>query len=225
MRKDGLSDLDAAHVSFGNVANDLSGFHYFTVSKGYGVTDRINLGDCISAVLFHLLRDIEQIVTYAENTSFAVDGLVVTDLKLNTSHRRLFLGKNNALKIEVLVGATEVLDLKSLNLNLLNQALIERIKSIKHVHEVVLCLVSGRIVDSEERVKVLQRILSYLTAHFLRLVHNDDRTVCSDNVNGLTRAEVISLGKDNTCFLTFSVFLERCGKRLRVNDHNVDACA
>ena len=65
----------------------------------------------------------------------------------------------------------------------------------------MLCLVCGGVVDGEQRVKVLERVLRDLATHLLRFVHDDNRTVSCNNIDRLTRAEVITLGEDDTSFL------------------------
>ena len=152
------------------------------------------------------MRNVEEIIANAEDTSFTVDGFIVANFKLDTSHRRLFLGKDDALKIEILVRSSEVLYFEALDLNLFNQSLVECIKCIKDVHKVMLCLVCSGVVNGKQRIKVLERVLCDLSTHLLRFVHDDNRTVSSNNIDGLTRAEIITLGEDNTSFLGLSIF-------------------
>ena len=59
VREDGFSYLNTAHITLGDVADDLSGFQCFTVGEGDRVPDRIDLRNGIATILFHLLRNIE----------------------------------------------------------------------------------------------------------------------------------------------------------------------
>lgn len=67
---------------------------------------------------------------------------------------RRFLGRNNnVFQIEILVGATQVLDLKTLDLNSLDQTLVISIQSIQHIDQVVLLGVGGGIVQRKQWIE------------------------------------------------------------------------
>ena len=83
--------------------------------------------------------------------------------------------------------------------------------------------VGGRIVEREQRVEIFQRLLRYIAAHLLRLVQNNDRAVCFDNINRAARAELIALRVNDARFFAASVLFQRGCKRLRVDDHHIDA--
>ena len=83
----------------------------------------------------------------------------------------------------------------------------------------------SRVVEGEQRIEVLQCLLRHIAAHLLRLVQNNDRTVCLDNIDWAARAEFIPLGVDDAGFLALAVLFQRGGKRLRVDDHHIDAGA
>ena len=136
--EDCLPNLNAAHIPFGHIAHHIAGFDDFAVGKGHGATQRVNFGDGVSLVLLHFLRNKVEVVPNAENTGFPVDGLVVADLQLNFCHRRLLAGKDDLFKVEVAVRATEVLDLKALDLDFLDQPLVEGVQRIQHIDEVVM---------------------------------------------------------------------------------------
>ena len=87
----------------------------------------------------------------------------------------------------------------------------------------VLFGMGGRVVQCEQRIKVFQRLLGHITAHFLGFVQNDDGAVCGNDINGSTGAEFIALGIDDSGFLTLAVFLQRRSKSLRVDNHHIDA--
>ena len=127
------------------------------------------------------------------------------------------------LQIQITVRAAEVLDLKALDLDFLDQPLVEGIQRIQHIHQIVPFGVSGGIVEREQRVKVLQRLLRNIAAHLLRLVQNDDRAVCLNNINRAAGAELIALRVNDARLFTASVLFQRGCKRLRVDDHHIDA--
>ena len=131
----------------------------------------------------------------------------------------------DAFKIEVFVRATEVLNLKSLNLNFFYKSLIESVQSIQHINKIVLCTMRCRIVDGEKRIEVFKCLLRYVAPHFLRLVENDNRSVCLNNVDRTTGCKLVTLGIDDSRFLALAVLFERGCKRLRVDNHDVNTGA
>ena len=222
VRKNSLSNLDTAHIFFRYITHNIASLDNFTVGKGYSATDGVNLGNNVTLVLLHLLRDVIEVIADTENTGLTVNALIVCDFKFQLGHRRFFAGKNNLLQIEVLIGTTEVLNLKTLNLNLLNQSLVEGIQSIEHIHEVVLGLVGCRVVKTEQRIKVFKCLLGNVATHLLGFVQNDDRTVRLDNINRTARTKLISLGVDDSCFLGLAVLFEGGGKCLGIDNHYID---
>ena len=80
----------------------------------------------------------------------------------------------------------------------------------------MLFCVGRGVIKRKERIKVFQRFLRYIAAHFLRLVKNDYRAVRLDNI------EFIALGIDYTRFLALAVLFKGGRKRLRVDYHYVD---
>ena len=127
------------------------------------------------------------------------------------------------LQIQIAVRSAEVLDLKALDLDFLDQPFVEGIQRIQHIHQIVMLCVGGRIVEREQRVKVFQRLLCNIAAHLLRLVQDDDRAVCFDNINRAAGAELVPFGIDDTRLFAASVLLQRGGERLRVDNHHIDA--
>ena len=85
--------------------------------------------------------------------------------------------------------------------------------------------VGSRVIEGEQRIEVFQRLLRHIAAHLLRLVQNDNRAVCLNDINRAAGAEFIPLGVDDTSFLALAVLFQRGGKRLRVDDHYIDAGA
>ena len=89
----------------------------------------------------------------------------------------------------------------------------------------------SREVHGEQRIEVFQRLLRYLAAHLLRLVQNEDRTVCLDNVDGSAGTELIPLGVDDAGSrvpfppLHIFIFVHGGRKGLGIDYHHVDAAA
>ena len=79
--------------------------------------------------------------------------------------------------------------------------------------------VSGRIVQTEQRVKLLQAFLRGCSAHFLRLIQDNDRAVCFNYVDWSAAAEIIQLCADTSCIFTTGI---EC---LNIDDHDVDISA
>ena len=223
MRQNRFTNLNAAHILFGNIAHHIAGLDNLTVGKGHGAAQRVNFRNRIALVLLHFLRNIVEIIADTKNTGFTVDGLVVGNFQFNFSHRRFFAGKYDLLQIQITVRSAEVLDLEALDLNFLDQPFVEGIQRIQHIHQIVMLCVGGRIVEREQRVEIFQCLLRYIAAHFLRLVQNNDRTVRLNNINRAARAELIALRVNDARLFAASVLFQRGCKRLCVDDHHIDA--
>ena len=89
----------------------------------------------------------------------------------------------------------------------------------------------SRVVQREKRGEFFQGFLGggVLFAHLLRLIQNQDRTVGCDDVNRAAGTELVPLGVDNTrrsislAAFHVLVLVHGCRKRLRVDDHDIDA--
>ena len=225
VRDNGFADLNTTHILLGYVAHYVVYVDGFAVGKGYTLVQRIDLGYRVALILLHFLRYVEKVIANAKNTRLTVNTLVVSDFKLNSCSRRMFRRYDNAFKIEVFIRTTEILNLKSLNLNFFYKSLIESVQSIQHVNKVVLRAMRCRIIDGEQRIEVFECLLRYVAPHFLRLVQDDNRSVCLDNVDRTTGCKLITLGIDDSRFLALAVLFERGCKRLRVDNHDVNTGA
>ena len=127
------------------------------------------------------------------------------------------------LEIQILVRTAQILDLKALNFDLFHQTLVKRVKCIQHIDEVMLCFMGRGIIECKQRIEVFQRLLRHLAAHLLRLVQNQNRTVRLDNVDRSAGAELVALRIDNTALFILCALFQRRRKRLRIDDHHVDA--
>ena len=62
--KNRLSNLNPTHIRFRHITRNLTGFDNFAIDKGHGATERVNIRDCVSLVLFHFLRDIVEVIAH-----------------------------------------------------------------------------------------------------------------------------------------------------------------
>lgn len=74
----------------------------------------------------------------------------------------------------------------------------------------------GRVVQAEQRVKLLQAFLRGRATHFLWLIQDNDRAVCFDYINRSAASEIIQLCTDTPCIFTAGI---EC---LNIDDHDVD---
>ena len=218
VRTDGFSDLYTAQVSLGHISNDFSGMDCFTVGKGHNSTNRINFADTVSSILIHIFGECEKVIVHAQEPCLAVDGLIVSDFKLDARHRRFLRRDNNALQEKIAVRSAQILDIKAFDLDSLNQPLVVGIQRVKHIHQFMVLFVRSGIVQAKERIKLFQTFLRGSAAHFLRLIKDNNRTVRLDNVNWFSAAEVIQFRADTPCILSTGI------ESLNVYNHDVDIC-
>ena len=83
-------------------------------------------------------------------------------------------------------------DVEALNLSALDQPLIIRIERIQHIDKLMVLLMCRGVVQYEKRLELLQSCLRFVAAHFLRLVHNDNGIIGSNNVNRSAGAEIVA---------------------------------
>ena len=91
----------------------------FSVGKSNSTTNRINLTDAITTILFHVFGEGEQVVINTENSSLTVDGFVVPNFEFNACHRWLLWAYDDVFQKEVTIGTSQILDIKALYFNLL----------------------------------------------------------------------------------------------------------
>src|SRR5574344_19175 len=75
-------------------------------------------------------------------------------------------------------------------------------------------LVRSRKVHCKQWIKFLQRFLSSVASHFLRLIHNYNWPVGLNDINRLSAAKFIQFHTDTASILAASI------ERLHINDHN-----
>ena len=79
------------------------------------------------------------------------------------------------------------------------------------------------VVEREKRIEGLQRLLRHVAAHLLRLVHDDDRAICGNDVNRAAALKLVALRVDDARFLAPAILFQRSGEGLRVDNHHIDA--
>lgn len=225
--ENGLTNLDAAHIGFGNIAHQHTGADGFAVGEGDGVACGINFGDGVALVLLQLVGFVVKVVADLHDACFTLDAIAVLDFQLHAGHRGLFWGEDDLLQEKVLVRTPEIPDLEALDLDLLDQLLVEGIQGIQNIHRVVLLGMGCGVVQAEERIEPLQRLLGggTLLAHLLGLVQNEDGPVGGDDIDGPPGAEFVTLGVDDPGFLALAVLFQGGGEGLGVDDHRIDAGA
>ena len=226
MRLNRFSDLDSPHILLYHITDNLALANNCAVRESYRAVKRLNVGNGIAVfILLHFAGLVVEVIADGKLKHFPLMTALLCHFDFKLCHRRLVRRKHNVFEIKILACAGKVLYLKALDLNLLDEFLIERIQSVKYIDKVVLLCVRGRVVQAEQRIEVLKSFLRDLTAHFLRFVQNDNRSVRLDNINRAAGTELITLGIDNTSFLALAVLFQRGGKRLRIDNHDINAGA
>ena len=157
--------------------------------------------------------------------------VLVADLHLHFCPWRILRGDDDAFQIQILVRTTQIFDLKAFDFDLFDQPLVVSVQRIQNVNQIVLLGMGSRVVQREKRGEFFQGFLSgrVLFAHLLRFIQNQDRAVGCNHINRAAGAELIPLGVDNSrsgiTLATFHVLVlvHGCRKRLRVDDHDIDA--
>lgn len=68
---------------------------------------------------------------------------------------------------------------------------------------------SGRIVQAEQGIKISQRFLSLVSAHFLRFVQNQYGAGSLDDINRPSASEFVKLFVNAARFFAAAAFLKR----------------
>ena len=225
---DGLSNLDTAHILLRHITHHIPLEDGNAIGKGHSGPQRVNLGDNIALVLLHFLGGGIQAVANAQDTRFTVGGLVIADFHFNLCHGRLVLGQDNLFQEHIMVSASEVLNLKALDLNPLYQTLVVGFQSIQHIHKIMLLLMGSGVIDGEQRIEVFQSLLGHFTAHFLRFIQNDDGIVGCNHINGAAGTKLVTFGVDDSgCCVTLAalhifVLVHRGCECLGIDNHDVN---
>ena len=124
MRSNRLPDLYPAHIFLRYIAYNLSHMNDLPICEGNNLANGINLVHVVPPILFHAFGHGKEIIVYRHQPSLTVDGLGISDFEFQARHRRLVRGNNNALQVKIAVSAPQVLNIKTLDFNLLHQPLI-----------------------------------------------------------------------------------------------------
>ena len=228
---DRLPNLHPAHIILRDIAGYITFADGIAIGKCHNASDRVNFRNDKALILLHLAGDIVEIITHIQCTEFPLCAALVFDLQLHLCPWRILGGDNDAFQIQIFVCTTQVLDLKALDLDLLDQPLIVSIQRIQRVNQVVLLGVGSGVVQREQGIEFLQRFLGsrILFTHLLRFIQNQNRAVGCDDVNRAAGTELVPLGVNNSrsgiTLATFHVLVLVHGgsKGLCIDNHDVDA--
>ena len=224
-------DLHPAHIIFRNIAGDIAFADGVPVRKGHNARDRVDFRHHEALVLLHFPGFIIEIIAHIQHMELSLRAVLVADLHLHFCPWRILRGDDNAFQIQILVRTTKIFYLKAFDFDLFDQPLVVSVQRIQNVDQIVLLGMGSRVVQREKRIELFQGFLGsgVLFAHLLRLIQNQDRTVGCDDVNRAAGAELVPLGVDDTrrsislAAFHVLVLIHGGGKRLRVDDHNIDA--
>ena len=224
-------DLYPAHIIFRNIAGDIAFADGVSVRKGHNARDRVDFRHHEALVLLHFPGFIIEIIAHIQHMELSLRAVLVADLHLHFCPWRILRGDDDAFQIQILVRTTQIFDLKAFDFDFLDQPLIVSVQRIQNVDQIMLLGVGSRVIQCEKWIELFQGFLSggVLFAHLLRFVQNQDRTVGCDDVNRAAGTELVPLGVDNTrrsislAAFHVLVLVHGCRKRLRVDDHDIDA--
>ena len=224
-------NLYPAHIVFGNVAGNIAFADGVSVRKGHNARDRVDFRHHEALVLLHFPGFIIEIIAHIQHMELSLRTVLVADFQLHFCPRRILRGDDDAFQIQILVRTTQIFDLKAFDFDFLDQSLIVSVQRIQNVNQIMLLGVGSRVIQCEKWIELFQGFLGggVLFAHLLRLIQNQDRAVGGNHINRAAGAELIPLGVDNSCSgITLAAFhvlvlVHGCRKRLRVDDHDIDA--
>ena len=230
VRKDRFMDLHPAHIIFGNVTGNITFADGIAVRKSHNTRDRVDFRHHEALVLLHFPGFIIEIIAHIQHMELSLRAVLVADLQLHFCPWRILRGDDDAFQIQILVRTTQIFDLKTFDFDFLDQSLIVRVQRIQNVNQIMLLGVGSRVIQCEKWIELFQGFLGggVLFAHLLRLIQNQDRTVGCDDVNRAAGTELVPLGVDNTrrsislAAFHVLVLVHGGGKRLCVDDHNID---
>ena len=155
VRKNRLTDLNAAKLVFADLADDVTGKDFDAVQKLHGVVASVNgLHHKADFVLVQIAGIVIKIITDSDCCRFLADTGRTLAIKLNGC-RRVGFGKIDAFQIDKSLGCRAAGLCDALNGNFLDQPLVIRlhcIKAIDHVIDAVRFMGCG-IAQRQQRAK------------------------------------------------------------------------
>ena len=141
----GFTDLNSAHITFGNIADNLSGNDLIAILKHhFAAMQGIDFGNGKTIlVLLYIIGKEVQIITNFDFPHLTVDTFVVSNFKFKPCHRGMFGADNDIFQIQIAVCAAEVFQLKTFELDFLHQTLIISIQRIQYINQIMLFCVGG----------------------------------------------------------------------------------
>ena len=192
--------------------------NHFTVCKGNCTANWVNFIDVISSVLLHILRKNKKVVIHFHQPGLTVEGFIISNLQLDTGHRRLLRRDYNRLQIKILIRTTQILNVNPLHFNPFYQLFVISIQRIQNIYQLMVLLVSRRVIQTKKRIKFLKALLCRRSTHFLRFIQNHNWTVCLNNIYRSPGPKIIQLHPNSSCIFTTGI------KCLNVDYHDANIC-
>ena len=213
VRTDRFSNLNSTNILLTHISQDFTSMDFYSIRKGNQSLNRVNLIDVIALILLHFLGKSIKVVINTYDTSFSVYGFIITDFKFDSCHWRFLRRNNNILKIQVTICASQILDIKSFDLNLLNQFHPVGIKRIEDINEVMVFLMRCGIIQNKEWIKLFQGFLGLGSTHLLWFIQNNNRAVSLDNIYRLSTTKIIQFHTNSSCIFAPGI------ESLDIDDH------
>ena len=120
-----------------------------------------------------------------------------------------------------MIRTTEVLYLKSLNLNFLYKMLIICIYRIKCVYKIMMFRMCCRIIQCKQWIEIFKCFLCRISTHLLRFIQYNDWVICFYNINWASASKLVSLIINNTGFFASAALFHGCIKCLHIDNHDI----
>src|SRR5579864_212532 len=158
-----------------------------------------------------------KIVPLNDDANFLLDAVGMTYFHFQSSRRRLVARHYDVLQIKIGRSTSLAFRRDSPYRNLFHELLVVCVESIEAVNLIVLLTVCRTVAKDEKRRKLLHRIDCPGPLHLLRFVEDQYGAISFDYVDWPSGLKVIQLFIYSTSILSAGI------KRLRVNDHHIDA--
>ena len=120
-----------------------------------------------------------------------------------------------------MVRTTEILYLKSLDLNFFYKVLIVCIHHIQCIYKIMMFCMCSRIIQCKQWIKVFKCFLRRISPHLLRLIQYNNRIIRFYNIYRTSASKLVSLIINNTSFLAFSSLFHGSIKSLHIDNHDI----
>ena len=212
--------------------------HHIAETERQAIQEMYRLGQSVNTLHFEvvgiflqtstLFLEVEAFADQANSLACAVSSL---DIKAQSCLWITFTN-HDFIQIDITICGSRTYLMYAAHFNLLDQFLVVSIDGIKSKYKVIYLTVCSTIKQGEERVEKFDalsgRIAFVRTQHTLRFVYNQDGARLGQDVNRLSRTELVTTREDDTgCDITGTtffvlIFVERDIKSLRVDYHGMD---